>query len=143
VAIVLSASIYHATPRIRQAATWGVGFERMPWRDSALLAWLRAHEHEYRFLYSNQPAGLYFGTGRATFLALSEGEESAAGEFRRKFGSAPSLYVAFREEVWAGQMPHGRLAELTGLSCLRTFPEGEVYVLPPPSYIPGSSAEGP
>ncbi len=125
--LFLGLSAWNARPAMAQAATFGLGVERQPMRDSPLLAWLRADGASYPAIFTNAPHAVYFGAGRPAFLTPSRGEEAALGEFGIRVRTAGGLYVWFRDESWGEPIDPARVASDADLSRLVAFADGEIF----------------
>lgn len=126
-AIVFLSGAYRAIPRIHQAATWGVGYEARNWRASALLYWVRTDGSRYSALYTDNPAALYFGTGRLSYLPLDKWDAASVLAFREKFRKVPSLFVSIQEFSGPASPSRDQFIEAAGLVRERVFAEGAVY----------------
>ena len=111
VALWWSAALRVSVISARYAVTTGNDFAEDCWRDSPLLAWVRANGGGHA-LFTNVPEALYFHAGRLSHEFPDEYDAKTAAAFVDTLARRNALVVDFDETCGALENPDSILARL-------------------------------
>lgn len=103
----------------------GVYFTNGAWMIDPVIRWVDNQSAQFETIYSNEPALLYYQSGRHAKELLNEGEDFDA--FRRVFDHRPGAMV-FAYPLHVGNIPEEVFAEAFGLRRVVRTSMGAVYV---------------
>ena len=112
---------------IRHARLGGVDYETAEWQESAVSVWLRGPGQGLA-LFTNDPAGIWFTTGRPSRLLPRSGAPDSISAFRARFSAQPSALVAFEEGFALESVEADSLAADLHLIPVATFKHGVVWM---------------
>ena len=111
--------------QVRMLRTDGYGYEGVDWQHTDFARWLKVKGKPYE-IYSNDPAAIYFLTGRpARMLPMTLAPDSVQ-RFRDVFLKRPALLVGFQDSYRQSAAP-SVLARQYGLVKLEEFDYGVVW----------------
>jgi len=110
------------------AQRWGLAYETAEWQASPLAEWLRGPGRE-RALYTNDPAGIWYLTGRPSRLLADTLDSDSVRVFRTRFESRPSALVAF-DAPFDVMAPADSVVLARSLTPVARFAHGVVWVKP-------------
>jgi len=113
---------------VGQAWAGGLSYEGDDWQRSPVADWLR-QAGRGRALYTTDPAGVWYLTGRASRLLPATLAPDSVALFRARFASSPSALVAL-DANFAGLASGDSLAAALGLVPAARFDHGTVWVTP-------------
>ena len=113
---------------VRLAWVGGLSYESKDWQGSAVASWLR-QAGRGRELYTTDPAGVWYLTGRPSRLLPATLAPDSVARFRSRFSSSPSALVAL-DANFAGLASGDSLAAALGLVPAARFEHGAVWVAP-------------
>jgi hypothetical protein len=120
-----------ATRDVRVAANaqrWGLGYETAEWQESPLADWLRG-PGQTRALYTTDPAGVWYLTGRPSRLLPDTLDPDSVRAFRARFESRPSALVAF-DTPFDVMAPADSVVQALSLTPVARFAHGVVWAKP-------------
>ena len=103
------------------------GYNRIVWRESPVMWWLRTHRVEGK-IYSNAPAAIYILAGRSA--QMSPRRSTDISLFKESLASEGNNYL-----VWCTNMHRQYLYDVEELASqveieeVATFPDGAIYLL--------------
>jgi hypothetical protein len=111
--------------QVRMLRTDGYGYEGVDWQHTDFARWLKVEGKPYD-IYSNDPAAIYFLTGRpARMLPMTLAPDSVR-RFRDVFLKRPALLVGFQDSYRQSAAP-SVLARRYGLVKLEEFDYGVAW----------------
>ena len=113
---------------VGDARRWGVGYETVEWQASPVADWLRGPGRQ-RVLYSTDPAGIWYVTGRPSRLLPDTLDPDSLRAFRARFESRPSALVAF-DVPFDVMAPADSVVQALSLTPVARFTHGVVWVKP-------------
>jgi hypothetical protein len=116
---------------VRDGLDGGWGYASDEWRSSRVGAWLRT-EGKGAAIFSNDPPGVFFLTGRPSRDVPAALDGDSVREFRRVLAAHGGVLVRFPGD-WEPMAPPDSLAARLGLRKAAEDPEGAVWTLPNPS----------
>ena len=113
---------------IGNARRWGLDYETTEWQASPLAEWLRGPGRG-RALYTTDPAGIWYLTGRPSRLLPDTLDPDSVHAFRLRFESRPSALVAF-DVPFDVMAPADSVVRALALTPVARFAHGVVWVKP-------------
>jgi hypothetical protein len=113
---------------VGNARRWGLNYETAEWQTSPVADWLRGPGRG-RALYSTDPAGIWYLTGRPSRLLPDTLDPDSVRAFRAKFESRPSALVAF-DVPFDVMAPADSVVQALSLTPVARFAHGVVWVEP-------------
>lgn len=111
--------------QVRMLRTDGYGYEGVDWQHTDFAQWLKVEGKPYE-IYSNDPAAIYFLTGRpARMLPMTLAPDSVQ-RFRDVFLKRPAILVGFQDAYRQSAEP-SVLARRYGLVRMEKFDYGAVW----------------
>lgn len=111
--------------QVRTLRAEGYGYEGADWQKTDFAQWLRTTGAKYE-IYSNDPAAIYFLTGRPSRMLPETLAPDSALRLRAVFDKHPSLLVGFQDDYRQSAAP-AVLAHAFGLWKLQQFDYGTVW----------------
>jgi hypothetical protein len=130
-ALVVAWSALAATRDARvigSARRWGLSYETAEWQGSPVADWLRGPGRE-RALYTTDPAGIWYLTGRPSRLLPDTLDADSRRAFRARFESRPSALVAF-DLPFDVMAPADSVVQALALVPVARFAHGLVWITP-------------
>ena len=117
----LAASGWQTGVQVAQARDGGWGYASVDWRESDLVRWLRTEARSHA-IFSNNPADVWFATGRESWNLPLTADSDTVAAFRRVMLQRHGLVVGFpnplepmvRPEELAGRLALPIIARLDG-----------------------------
>ncbi|MEP7064931.1 MAG: hypothetical protein ABI889_02750 [Gemmatimonadota bacterium] len=119
-----AAAIRVSSDSARYAVRSGNDLAERCWRDSPLVAWVRAHG-EGHALYTNVPEALYFHAGRLSHEFPDERDAQTADAFADTLARRNALIVEFNDSCYSVDEPDSLLDSLP-LREVTSMPTGRV-----------------
>jgi hypothetical protein len=110
------------------AQRWGLSYETAEWQASPVADWLRGPGRP-RTLYTTDPAGIWYLTGRPSRLLPDTLDPDSVRAFRARFESRPSALVAF-DVPFDVMAPADSVVHALSLVPVARFSHGVVWVKP-------------
>ena len=110
---------------MRYAVSTGNDFAEDCWRDSPLVAWVRANGRGHA-LFTNAPEPLYFHTGRLSHELPDEQDAKSLAAFADTLSRRNGLVIAFDETCGALNKDDSLIARVS-LREIATMPTGRVF----------------
>jgi hypothetical protein len=110
---------------VRYAVGTGNDFAEDCWRDSPLVAWVRANGRGHA-LFTNAPEPLYFHTGRLSHELPDEQDAKSLAAFADTLSRRNGLVIAFDETCGALNKDDSLIARVS-LREIATMPTGRVF----------------
>ncbi|HYK09614.1 MAG TPA: hypothetical protein VEV39_02320 [Gemmatimonadales bacterium] len=104
VAAWMAAAIVVDVGQVRSLRTDGYGYEGADWQKTDFAQWLRTVGSKYD-IYSNDPAAIYFLTGRPSRMLPETLAPDSVARFRAVFDKHPSLLVGFQDDYRQSASP--------------------------------------
>jgi hypothetical protein len=114
---------------IRRTRTGGVGYETVVWQESAVATWMRG-AGQGRTLFTNDPAGIWFTTGRPSRLLPGSASPDSIRAFQARFEAQPAALVAFDVSFVLEPPSPDSLALALHLAPVARFSHGVVWAHP-------------
>jgi len=111
--------------QVRTLRTDGYGYEGVDWQRTDFAQWLRTRGASYE-IYSNDPAAIYFLTGRPSRMLPETLAPDSVTRFRSVFDRRPALLVGFQDDYRESASPPV-LARRFGLWKLQEFDYGAAW----------------
>jgi hypothetical protein len=111
--------------QVRTLRSDGYGYEGADWQKTDFAQWLRTVGAKYD-IYSNDPAAVYFLTGRPSRMLPETLAPDSVLRFRAVFEKHPSLLVGFQDDYRQSATP-AVLARQYGLWKLKEFDYGTAW----------------
>ena len=115
----MAAAVVVDIGQVRSLRTDGYGYEGADWQKTDFAQWLRTVGSKYD-IYSNDPAAIYFLTGRPSRMLPETLAPDSVARFRAVFDKHPSLLVGFQDDYRQSASP-AVLARQYGLWKLKDF----------------------
>ena len=125
VAAWIAAALLVDAGQVRTLRTDGYGYEGGDWQRTDFAQWLRTRGARYE-IYSNDPAAIYFLTGRPSRMLPETLAPDSVARFRSAFDRRPALLVGFQDDYRQSAAP-AVLARRYGLRALQTFDYGTAW----------------
>ena len=125
VAAWIAAAVVVDTGQVRMLRTDGYGYEGVDWQRTDFARWLRTFGARYE-IYSNDPAAIYFLTGRPSRMLPETLAPDSVARFRSVFDRRPALLVGFQDDYRESASPPV-LARRFGLWKLQEFDYGAAW----------------
>lgn len=115
--------------QVRTLRREGYGYEGEDWQKTDFAQWLRTFGARYE-IYSNDPAAVYFLTGRPSRMLPETLAPDSVARFKDVFNKHPSLLVGFQDDYRRSAAP-AVLARDYGLWKLKDFDYGAAWGVVP------------
>jgi hypothetical protein len=121
----LAASGWRTGVTVYEAREGGWGYAAESWRQSALVRWLRSEGAGY-VLFSDNPADVWFATGRRSWKLPETADSDSAAAFGAALRRRHGVMVGFTNPLET-MAPPGALAARLGLREMARFDDGVVW----------------
>ena len=121
----IAAAVVVDVGQVRTLRAEGYGYEGTDWQKTDFARWLRTVGAKYE-IYSNDPAAIYFLTGRPARMLPETLAPDSVARFRAVFDRHPSLLVGFQDDYRESAAP-AVLARDYGLWKLQEFDYGTAW----------------